>query len=127
MLPSLNSRLLELGQGVSLADRAPNSWADLTTSGLNDLHVWPGASDKCIYGKPEVNHALRYWHDRIHLEYDLSFSLEDELIVAEIHLESLHDDSHKRIVYADIAEQVRYYYQHGEYVADQRNFIENLL
>lgn len=124
---SLNKRILELGNNARTSDNAPNTWAELKAAGLNDLVVWPGASDKTIYGSAEVNIALRHWHDRIHLEHGLGFTLEDELKVAAIHIEQLHEDSHKRIIQADIEEQVRWYYQTGTYVQDQFSFIEECL
>lgn len=127
MIDSLNRRILELGRGAKPSDPAPNTWTELKASGLNDFHVFSGASDDTIYGIPEVNWAFRHWHDRIHLEHGLSFSLEDELIVAELHIQELHDDAHKRIVYADVAEQVKHFYATGEYVKHQRKFVESFL
>ena len=36
--------------------------------------IWPGASERTIYGAPEVNWAFRAWHDSVHLARECDFS-----------------------------------------------------
>lgn len=36
--------------------------------------VWTGASNRTIFGAPEINHAFRAWHDWCHLVLEADFS-----------------------------------------------------
>jgi hypothetical protein len=42
--------------------------------------------DSVIYQKVEINYAMRFWHDTLHVETGLTFSLDDELELGLHHL-----------------------------------------
>jgi len=48
------------------------------------IHIWTGESENTIFGKEKINHYFRAWHDYIHLNYNLGYSITDESIVCNI-------------------------------------------
>ena len=91
--------------------------------------------ESTIYTEPRFNILFRAWHDSIHLESNLKFTLEDETKTALEHLRqvtlclgSMGYNSHvikqvQTILWADTALQVSYYYKQGQFVTDQRQFV----
>ena len=117
---------------------APETWADLKAwhkaSGDNAsvaMPVYDGACENSIYPTKEDNYLFRAWHDSIHLQYNLSFSLEDETEVAHIHQEQLTairaPNCVKKAILADTLGQVEYYYKYGSFVPNQREFVTSVL
>jgi hypothetical protein len=49
-----------------------------------------GDGDQVIYNKPSTNHAMRYWHDTMHVSTALTFDLDDELELGPKHLDIAH-------------------------------------
>ena len=45
------------------------------------IHIWTGASENTIFGDEKINHYFRAWHDYIHLNYNLGYSITEESIV----------------------------------------------
>lgn len=83
-------------------------------------------NDTAIYGST-ANIAFRFWHDCIHclLRQDFSYKGEHTVIMAQaaelreygISAEAM------EVFIADTIGQVRYYYEHREFVKDQHRFI----
>lgn len=74
-----------------------------------------------------ANIAFRFWHDCIHclLRKDFSYKGEHEVIMYQLaELRELGvSDNALEVFTADTVGQVRYYYQHNEFVKDQHRFI----
>ncbi len=66
--------------GFDVSANAPDSLESLTRhyQETGRLLVWNGASDKTIFGDPEVNYAFRAWHDSKHIFGQFAFNLEGE-------------------------------------------------
>jgi len=50
-------------------------------------------SESVVYADPEVNFAMRFWHDVNHVRRNLTFDLVDELELAQWHLSVLEAES----------------------------------
>lgn len=99
------------------------------------MTVYGGACEKSIYESEVTNIFGRVWHDEIHLKHDLDFSLESEKTVAQYQitelelflanecysLETILDA--KEVLYRDIVGQVEYYYEKGDFVENQKEFV----
>lgn len=106
-----------------LGDNAPSDYATLARRGLSDLEIFPGASDSSIYSEPSVNHAFRAWHDATHIIHGLGFTPADELRVAAIQCAAVACPFDRALVWADVAGQLEYYQQFGDFPIDQRAFV----
>jgi len=123
-----------IGRGWSyqLVAEAPESYKDLKemTKGFV-VPIASYGSDQTIYDNHSVNTMFRFWHDVIHLEEDLGFGVNDESLVADIHiregvsmgLSSLALD----ILEADTKGQVLYYDRFGEFVGNQKAFVQSCI
>ena len=121
---SLNRQILKLAPRFTVSNEAPNSYSGLIRGAMKGIFlVYDGASSNTIYVDPHVNHAFRAWHDSLHLEHDLTFSLADELQMAELHRNAIEGSFEKALIYADVAEQVRFWYTNRKYVDNQRAFV----
>lgn len=113
---------------------APNSWPELKLwnaghrLGIDSLPVFNGASEFTIYASEADNVMFRAWHDALHIKYQKPFTLKGELFIAHRHdaeLAAISAPYHVRqTIYADVASQVKYYYHTGEFVKNQKAFIE---
>lgn len=126
LAPRLNERILELAPRFTLSDRAPNTFPELCAQAAGSLVVWPGASERTIYGCPRVNWAFRAWHDLIHLQLGADFTLEGEVRVAKEQARLL-GDRLGELVLAEVKGQAEYYQRHGYFPVDQVSFIQNYL
>ena len=83
-----------------------------------------------MYGEA-TNLAFRFWHDATHLRLDEGFSLEGELAVIKEHMKEAFDaglsDTAMDMLRADTLGQVKYYFEHKEFVSNQSLFVENCL
>ena len=113
------------------SENAPNSWEGLKEyKGLSPIPVYNGNSENSIFSSPTVNFAARAWHDEIHLTYDLSFSVADEIAVARIQCEHLGIHGLQRymnVTWCDVVGQILYYEKYNKYVEDQNIFVCRLL
>jgi hypothetical protein len=111
---------------------APNSWKALKQfKGRNVLPVFNGACDSSIYNNPNDNIIFRAWHDCVHLENNLSFSSQDEKKVGLIQCNQLRlmgAPVHViNAIFFDVVGQVEYYALMGEFVVNQREFVQSCL
>ncbi len=107
---------------------APKIVSDLRECG--QLIVWSGASEHTIFNDKHVNWALRALHDVCHLETGLDFTPDHEIELGRLQAlkyanrcQSLVAD----LIYIEVAEQARYYKEHGIFLKDQVDFTLNKL
>ena len=88
------------------------------------IHVWTGESKNTIFGKEKINHYFRAWHDYIHLNYNLGYSITDESIVCNIQKDMLPSDWYfeKELINCEIIGQAHYFYMNNNFVKNQRLF-----
>lgn len=91
----------------------------------------PIRTDGCensIYGSPAGNRAFRAWHDKLHLEFGLDFSLRDELVVSDLQVRQARQLGFSEMgllmLTYDTKGQVLWYYEHGEYIKNQAGYVE---
>jgi len=115
---------------------APNNWKAL--QGFKDclmtdksLPVFNGACELTIYEKANDNLTFRAWHDAVHLSYGLSFKPVDESKVGMIQCDQLRAIGAPvhviNAVYFDVVGQIEYYSKHGDFVKDQKSFVQDCL
>lgn len=92
--------------------------------GITDLNC-----ENTIFGNKDTNLAFRAWHDAIHIQHDLPFTLKGELEVYNIMQSQLHHNYYfeKLLLYADIVGQSLYYEKHNAFPDNQRNFVIDFL
>jgi hypothetical protein len=93
------------------------------------VHIWTGESENTIFGKEKINHYFRAWHDYIHLNYNLGYSITEESIVCNIQRDMLPSDwvFEKELINAEIIGQAHYFYINNDFVKNQRLFTANYL
>jgi len=124
-----------------------NSWEEFKkeTEKNGYITVSMDGCDTSIYDNAVVNRMARVWHDKVHLNNNLSFSLKDEIEVTKIQQEDIYDyvkevklkdnqdfnikilELAQKIIYIDVAEQLKYYYKHKKFVENQKTFVQNIL
>ena len=95
-------------------------------NGVGSLPVFNGASDSSIYKCNDANFLFRVQHDLIHLQHNLSFTLENEIKVATIQADQLSDLGYfetSNLVYLDIVAQAIYYSIEKKFVSNQVEFM----
>lgn len=92
-------------------------------------------SGTSIYGNTYVNTLARVWHDKVHIELCLDFSVNSEVTVCEYQMAQLadyltHYNIPKRrvdlaclLLRIDIVDQVYYYRDTGKFVPSQYEFV----
>ena len=99
------------------------------------ITVWEGASDKTIFGDPQINHMFRAWHDWCHLMGRCDFSIEGEQAAACMqmeHVKTLFGDGDTgqhfcRIIEAEVIGQALYEQLHSSFPEDQMQFVKAYL
>lgn len=97
--------------------------------------VYNGGCEGTIYGDPEVNYAMRAWHDWCHYRGNNDFSVAGETAncrMQQDQLIKLYGDCETtrrwcRILEAEVVGQRLYYERHKRYVQDQRAFVLHYL
>jgi hypothetical protein len=119
----LNAAIMERARGLvyDVSDHAPNTLDELARAPR--LIVYAGASDRTIYGDPQVNWAFRAWHDNVHKATGLGFDLAGEVAVARIQCAAIPDARDRALLWADIVGQTLYFARFGIFPADQRGFV----
>ncbi len=123
----LNSRIAALAPKFTASDIAPSNFQALKSQGVASLIVWSGASDNTIYGDASVNHAMRAWHDSLHLSLNADFTLQGELRVALEQARLVKNDALAEIIIAEVYGQALFFDKHGEFPVNQVEFIINYL
>lgn len=120
------------GWSFYLSNEAPETYKELLE--YADSMVIPincNGSSSSIYSKPHINTLFRFWHDVIHIEEGLGFTLMDEGKVADIHIEEGREFGLSslalQILEADTKGQVEYYYKHNKFVDNQKAFVQSCL
>lgn len=107
---------------------------DAYNMSVADGDMFPVLSEFCentIYGSEETNMALRFYHDMTHHDSGLSFRMEDEMKLAQIHVGELSDcgvgklSLPSRMLYADLAGAQLVYHLSGRYIENQEEFIDD--
>lgn len=124
-------------KGWDVSDNAPSTYPDMVASfkATGRHTVWAGASDRTIFGDPEVNYAFRAWHDWHHIVHRLDFTdaAEHEVLAGqcsdarEIYGNGGIADGFCRILRAEIIGQLGYKNAHGDFPSDQRGFVSAYL
>ena len=114
-------------KGYYASENAPNNLATMRLAWAegSSYPVYSGASDKTVYSTPEQNLAFRFWHDVLHLVYDLDVSFEEELQIAKIHQKSArqyYGPDAALLMRIDTRGQSEYYKEHGAFPEDQLAF-----
>ena len=116
-------------------DQAPQTWAQLVAathpgrvdslgvSVQDPVPVWDGASDRTIWGHPDVNALVRAWHDRTHVDRGLTFETGDEIRVAHAQLALIDGTAEYEVLRADTIGQTLYAARWGAFPDDQRAFV----
>lgn len=90
------------------------------------LYVWTGASSSTIYPTPQHNWLFRAHHDMVHRATKLGFTFREEVEAAKIGILVLGlqcSPALADIYWADTVGQQEYYYRHGQFPNDQREFV----
>jgi len=94
------------------------------------IPITPDGNEHTIYS-PTVNLLGRFWHDSVHLQLGLGYSLEDELIVIQAQVRSLNEAGlsmlAQEVFYADMYGQACYYNRHHKFVVHQDAFVDSCL
>lgn len=108
---------------------APESFQKLKSFG-KQFPVANYGCDKSIYPK-DVNIAWRFWHDCMHILYEKNFSKDAELFVMDRQLAYAKRLGVSQLALdifeADMKGQVLYYAKHGEFVDNQKAFVQSCL
>ena len=130
-------RRRRLGFGWRASPCAPSSYPELLRefrgSEVSRLPLRVSNMHNCpvIYDSPETNLALRYWHDTNHVLHGLSFDLDDELELADRHLQALRAEGfgpttlEHQLLHADIFGQTYFQLVTGRFVGNQVRFDTN--
>lgn len=123
-----NRRILGTGLNYTVTDTAPEGFEALKTFVTQHgyIPVWSGGSENTIFGTPEVNYAFRAWHDSVHLELNVGFDLEGETVVAIEMSKNLPEDV-ARLIWIEVVEQAKYYFETGNFPVNQVEFTLNKL
>lgn len=118
-------------------ENAPNSykdlkaWSDNHVIGKDPLPVFSGGCSSTIFESEKANYLFRSWHDAIHINEGLSFTVSDEVKVSDIHCSVLTylkaPYNVVKAIEADVKGQVYYHSITGQYVNNQKLFVSKCL
>lgn len=122
--------------GFDVGDVAPDTFDSLRdhVQRTGRMLVWSGASDRTIFGDPEINYAFRAWHDWCHLYGNggqgFPFTREGEagaVALQQDHLRALYGDTAQTrkwcaILDCEVNGQAQYQAETGQFPADQVAF-----
>ncbi|TQN41690.1 hypothetical protein FHU33_1067 [Blastococcus colisei] len=128
-----------VGFGWAPRPDAPSTYPDLVAAVERSvrtgepLPVSDENSESVIYAHPDVNLALRYWHDVSHVLRGLDFTPPQELQLAQVHLRVLEIAGYDeetlvwRLLRADLVGQVYLSAVGKRFPADQAAFVQRCL
>jgi len=112
----------------SVSDNAPDNHADMQRaySTLGRLVIWPGGSDRTVWGDARANWLFRAWHDWTHIRsgacrYVDCFTPEEERYIANVQYQG-QGTAFSRILQIEIADQATHYERTGQFIDDQIAF-----
>ena len=131
LFPSVETEILRevkrLGLTFEAREDAPSTFEALVTQCPGKyLIVWSGGSENTIWSSSEVNYAFRAWHDYIHVQYNLPFTLEGETAVSRIQQSRLSMFA-RQIILIEVELQAKHFLSTGEFISNQREFTVNKL
>lgn len=103
----------------------PDMVEQFNLSGQKVLKISTLHSEKTIFGNPETNWKFRAIHDYFHIDRNLDFSLQDELMVNYLQMQYASKELNGfdlQLLNIETAGQIVYYSTFGEFPADQRAF-----
>jgi hypothetical protein len=111
-----------------VSDFAPQTFEDMIRAYQDSkrLVIWSGASDKTIYGAPEMNYLFRAMHDLAHIQCMADFTLSGETRVA-LHQMSQVGTELAKIIRIEVISQIEFLNQYGNFPENQVNFTINQL
>ncbi len=128
-----------LGFGIRPTPTAPNTYQQLRGAYVTSVDSGvplPISNLYCedsIYFAPSDNVAFRFWHDTAHVALGVSFSLEDELELAQWHLEQLEragltsDTLPWKVFHADTVGQIQLMGLIGRFPINQLRFVTDCI
>jgi len=109
-----------------VSDHAPGTVEDLIRSfgETRELVIWSGASERTIWGAPELNWHFRAWHDWCHIRSGLGFTAGQEIELARWQCgDAGIQDVLASVVREEIEEQARFFLEHDHFLdGDQLAF-----
>lgn len=120
-----------------IADKTTNNYTKFSQE--KELVISREGCTTSIYGNAYVNILARAWHDTLHIRHHKSFGLEDETLIAKIQRGQMYNtlvlnkipkdraELASTILFIDIYEQVKYYYENNKFVDNQVHFVKTLL
>ncbi len=86
--------------------------------------------DPVIYDSPATNQAFRFWHDTSHIMFNLNFGADDEIELADHHLEAVRAEGYAgtiehQLLHADTFGQAYFQMRTGQFVGNQLRFGTN--
>ncbi len=130
----LQRAILLLAPEFEARDDAPATFAELLSiEGRARLPAWRGASDRCIYGAPEINFAFRAWHDAVHLAGRFDFSPAGERRTCQEQIRQFYykfpaaPAAVAALLDVEINGQVEYFVRRGQFPVDQARFVAERL
>ncbi|AUR95273.1 hypothetical protein HOU78_gp53 [Vibrio phage 1.204.O._10N.222.46.F12] len=128
----MRKRYLESGIDYDTTDKPMDGYQAMQYRFDTDKHITISTvgNATAIYGST-ANIAFRFWHDCVHclLRQDFSYKGEHTVIMeqaAELRDYGISEEA-MEVFMADTIGQVRYYYEHKEFVKDQQRFITTCL
>lgn len=132
-LVKMQARTMQgFGWSYYATNDAPESFKELKARSTDMIiPIADYGSNTSIYSSNTINTLFRFWHDVLHLENNLGFSLNDETAVADLHIKAAKEFNLSplaiRILEADTKGQVQYYFKHKEFVSNQEAFVQSCI
>lgn len=133
LLPETEQFLLDVAPPHFASPDSPTSYEAVRAQAerYGIYHVFSGGSVDTVFSGRAIQYAYRAWHDSIHLKYNIDFSMESELEVAELQekiaLAAGIDPRDAMILRLDLEAHIKYYYAKGEHPDRQIELITDCL
>ena len=121
-----------------VAETTTNSFKEFKKEVARDgcITVSLEGNEGTIYGDSLINVLARVWHDKVHLENNLDFSLDSEIKVAKIQASNvlnyltpicgtIRAMNASRLIMLDIVAQGEYYQNTGCFLLNQKAYIKH--
>lgn len=101
-------------------DKAPSTYNEVLQCDASIIYA--GASDRTIFGSPDINWLFRALHDRMHLDNQLYFTPDHEIELGRVQASTFNGTVIQELIHVEIVEQVHYYKLYNEFPIDQLDF-----
>lgn len=121
----------------TIADTTTNNYSKFSQE--KELVISREGCATSIYGNVYINILARAWHDTLHIKHHKGFTIEDETLIAKIQRNTMFNtlvlnaipkdraEIASTILFIDIYEQVKFYYENNKFVDSQIEFVKTLL